>query len=59
MARQYGVVLAIENHIDQLADEMLDLLTTLNSEWVGACLDTANNLRMFEHSVEVARKLAS
>jgi len=57
-ARQHGVVLAIENHIDLLADEMLDLLTTLNSEWVGVCLDTANNLRMFEHPVEVTRKLA-
>jgi 3-oxoisoapionate decarboxylase len=58
VARDHGVVLAIENHIDLLADEMLDLLTTLNSEWVGVCLDTANNLRMFEHPVEVAQKLA-
>lgn len=58
VARQHGVILAIENHIDLLADEMLDLLTTLNSEWLGVCLDTANNLRMFEHPVEVTRKLA-
>ena len=58
VARAHGVVLAIENHIDLLADEMLDLLTTLNSQWVGVCLDTANNLRMFEHPVEVAQKLA-
>ncbi len=29
VAKQHQVVLAIENHIDLLADEMLDLLTTL------------------------------
>jgi sugar phosphate isomerase/epimerase len=57
-AQRHGVVLAIENHIDLLADELVDLLTTLNSPWVGVCLDTANNLRLFEHPVEVARKLA-
>lgn len=59
VAKQHEVVLAIENHIDLLADEMLDLLTTLDSPWVGVCLDTANNLRLFEHPVEVTKKLAS
>lgn len=58
VARQHGVILAIENHIDLLADELLDLLITLNSEWIGVCLDTANNLRLFEHPVEVTKKLA-
>jgi sugar phosphate isomerase/epimerase len=57
-AEQHGVVMAIENHIDLLADEMLDLMTTLDSPWLGVCFDTANNLRMFEHPVAVARKLA-
>lgn len=57
-AEQHGVVMAIENHIDLLADEMLDLVTTLDSPWIGVCFDTANNLRMFEHPVAVAEKLA-
>lgn len=57
-AEQHGVVMAIENHIDLLADEMLDLMTTLDSPWLGVCFDTANNLRMFEHPVAVAQKLA-
>ena len=57
-AKSHNVILAIENHIDLLADELVDLLTTLNSGWIGVCLDTANNLRMFEHPVEVAKKLA-
>jgi 3-oxoisoapionate decarboxylase len=50
-------VLAIENHIDLLADELLDLLETMDSPWLGVCLDTANNLRMFEDPVQVTQKL--
>jgi sugar phosphate isomerase/epimerase len=57
-ARDHGVVLAIENHIDLLADELVDLITTVDSPWLGACLDTANNLRMLEDPQEAARKLA-
>jgi sugar phosphate isomerase/epimerase len=57
-AQRHGVVMAIENHIDLLADEMVELLETIDSPWLGVCLDTANNLRMFEDPVAVARKLA-
>jgi len=58
VAEQHGVVMAIENHIDLYADELLDLLQTIHSPWLGVCLDTANNLRMFEHPLEVTKKLA-
>lgn len=57
-AEKHGIVLAVENHIDMLADEMVDLITTVNSPWIGVCLDTGNNLRMFEDPVVVAEKLA-
>jgi len=57
-AEEHGIVLAIENHIDMLADEMVDLITSVNSPWLGVCLDTGNNLRMFEDPVVVAEKLA-
>ena len=57
-AQEHGVVLAIENHIDLLADELVDLVTTVDSPWLGVCLDTANNLRMLEDPLEAARKLA-
>jgi sugar phosphate isomerase/epimerase len=57
-AEAHGVVLAIENHIDLLADELVDLIGTLDSPWLGVCLDTANNLRMLEDPQEAARKLA-
>lgn len=57
-AEQHGVVLAIENHIDLLADELVELIEAVDSPWLGVCLDTANNLRMLEDPVEAARKLA-
>lgn len=57
-AERNGVVMAIENHIDLLADEMVELITTIDSPWLGVCLDTGNNLRLFEDPVVVAAKLA-
>jgi sugar phosphate isomerase/epimerase len=57
-AARDGVVLAIENHLDLYADELVDLLDTLASSQIGACFDTANNLRMFEDPIVVARKLS-
>jgi sugar phosphate isomerase/epimerase len=57
-AEDHGVVLALENHIDLLADEMVDLITTLDSPWLGVCLDTANNLRLHEDTAVAAEKLA-
>ena len=57
-ARDQGVVMAMENHIDLLADEMADIMTTIDSPWLSVCLDTANNLRLFEDPVAVAQTLA-
>jgi 3-oxoisoapionate decarboxylase len=57
-AEEHGIVLAVENHIDMLADEMVDLITSIDSPWLGVCLDTGNNLRLFEDPLVVAQKLA-
>lgn len=57
-AKEQGVVMAVENHIDLLADEMIDLITTIDSPWLRVCLDTANNLRMLEDPLSVVEKLA-
>ena len=57
-AEDHAVVLALENHIDLTADEMVDLVGSLNSPWLGVCLDTGNNLRLHEDPVTVAEKLA-
>jgi sugar phosphate isomerase/epimerase len=57
-AQDQNVVLALENHIDLTANEMVDLVTTLDSPWLGVCLDTGNNLRLHEDPLVVAEKLA-
>jgi sugar phosphate isomerase/epimerase len=57
-AKGHGVVLAIENHIDMLADELVELIDTIDSPWLGVCLDTANNLRMLEDPAVAIEKLA-
>ena len=57
-AARRGVVMAVENHIDLLADEMVELITAVDSPHLGVCFDTANNLRLFEDPTVVARKLA-
>src|SRR5271155_58254 len=51
-------VLALENHIDLTVDEMLDVVTTLDSPWLRVCLDIGNNMRFHEDPLEVAEKLA-
>ena len=56
-AARQDVVIAIENHIDLLADEVVELIETIDSPWLRVCFDTANNLRMLEDPIEVARKL--
>ncbi|WP_341645532.1 sugar phosphate isomerase/epimerase family protein [Thauera sp. SDU_THAU2] len=57
-AGRHGVVLAIENHIDFLADELVELVEAVDSPWLGVCLDTANNLRMLEDPAVAIEKLA-
>ena len=57
-AARQDVVLAIENHIDLLAEELAEIVTEIGSPHLGVCLDTANNLRIFEDPVKVAATLA-
>ncbi len=57
VARQ-GVVLAVENHKDRRAGELVDLLKRLDSRHVGACVDTGNNLSLLEEPLEVVETLA-
>nr|WP_255581148.1 TIM barrel protein [Caballeronia sp. dw_276] len=39
-AKQHGVVLTIEHHIDLLADELVELVDTIDSPWLGVCSDS-------------------
>jgi len=57
-AEDHGIVLAIENHVDMTADQIVELITTIDSPWLRVCLDTGNNVRLHEDPVMVAEKLA-
>lgn len=57
-AQEHGVVMAMENHIDLTSDEIVDVVQTVDSPWLGICFDTGNNLRMQEDPLVAAAKLA-
>lgn len=58
VAETYGVKLAVENHIDFTADEILQLLKGVNSEYLGLNFDTGNFLRLLDDPVKGMEKLA-
>jgi sugar phosphate isomerase/epimerase len=57
-AEDAGIRLAIENHIDFTADEILQILDHVGSAYLGVNFDSGNCLRVFEDPVAAARKLA-
>ena len=58
VAESYGVKLAVENHIDFTADEILRLLEGVGSEYFGLNFDTGNFLRLLDDPVRGMEKLA-
>jgi len=57
IARDHGVVLALENHIDYTSAEILEILERVGSDWLKVNFDTGNTLRMMENPVAAARRL--
>jgi 3-oxoisoapionate decarboxylase len=57
IARDQGVVLAIENHIDYTSKEILEILERVGSDFLKVNFDTGNTMRMMENPVEAARRL--
>ena len=58
VARDHGVRLAIENHIDFTSDEIVQLLDEVDSDHFGVNFDTANFARLLDDPVKGMRKLA-
>jgi sugar phosphate isomerase/epimerase len=58
VVRRHRVRLAIENHKDFRAPELLDLLKRLGSEFVGVCVDTGNSVALLEDPLAVVGSLA-
>jgi sugar phosphate isomerase/epimerase len=57
-AEECGVRLAVENHIDFTAEEMLWLITQVNSPFLGINFDTGNFVRLLDDPVKAMEKLA-
>ncbi len=56
--RKHKVKLAVENHKDFRIAGMLEVLKTMESEWIGVTLDTGNNISLLEDPMEVVKALA-
>jgi sugar phosphate isomerase/epimerase len=48
----------IENHKDWGADELVELLRSVDSPYLGACVDFGNNVALLEDPLETATRLA-
>jgi sugar phosphate isomerase/epimerase len=58
IVEKHDVKLAVENHKDLRAGELVDVLKRLDSGHVGACVDTGNNIALLEDPLEVVETLA-
>jgi sugar phosphate isomerase/epimerase len=58
VAEKNGVRLAVENHIDFTSDEMLQLVTAVDSPFLGINFDTGNFVRLLDDPVKGMEKLA-
>ena len=55
---KYKIKLGIENHKDWRANELVEALKTLNSEWMGVTLDFGNSIALLEDPMQVVETLA-
>lgn len=53
-----NVRLAVENHKDLRADELVALLKKVGNDHIGVCLDTGNSIALLEDPMEVVETLA-
>ena len=58
VVRKHKVKLAVENHKDYRIDELASLMKRFDSEFVGVCLDTGNNIALLEEPLATAEALA-
>jgi sugar phosphate isomerase/epimerase len=58
IVERHRVPLAVENHKDQRNDERVALFKHIDSEFVGACVDTGNSFGLLEDPIETVEALA-
>ena len=57
LIEEYGMQIAIENHTDTFADEILWIVDKLNHPLIGTCVDTMNPLQVIENPYDVMEKM--
>jgi len=55
---RHGILLAVENHKDWRADELIAILKRVGNDHIGVCLDTGNSIALLEDPHEVVEALA-
>lgn len=58
IVRKHKIKLAVENHKDWKAHELVEIIKGLQSEYIGVTLDFGNNLALMEDPMEVIHTLA-
>lgn len=58
VVRKHRVKLAVENHKDYRVEELAGVMKKLDSEFIGVCLDTGNNIALLDDALATARELA-
>ena len=58
LAEDFQIKMAVENHIDFTADEILQLIENVDSEYFGINFDTGNFLRLLDDPIAGMEKLA-
>ncbi len=58
LLEKYKIPLGLENHKDWTDDEMVAVMKTHSSEYLGVCLDFGNNISLLDEPMDVIEKLA-
>jgi len=58
IVRKHKVKLAVENHKDWRAAELIEILDMIGSEWLGVTLDFGNSISLIEDPMDVLNTLA-
>jgi 3-oxoisoapionate decarboxylase len=58
LLKKYRIKFAIENHEEETANEIIDIIEKVDSPWVGSHCDIGNSMMAWEEPVAAVRKLA-
>ena len=58
IVKKHKVQLAVENHKDWEADDLIEFMEGMGSEYLGVTLDTGNSISLLEHPDETVNRLA-